>query len=185
MKVGIIVLRDCTPLTPIACMEILNKGGYFYNYLNKIENEQPFFDINLISLSEKMVNTSQAYPLYCHKNIDEANNLDLIIVPGLDLNINQQLKTNYDWVHWLKIQHNNGVEIASICTGAFLLAEAGLLDYKNATTHWNAADYFIEKYPKVKLLLHNIIVDEGNIYTSGGVTSYQNLMIYLIKLIKI
>ena len=181
MKIGILALEDCTPMAMIGPMEILNKAGRYYNELYEVINEESFFDVRLISYSSKMVNTANGYPIYCHNTIHDVGDLDLVLISGLDGDIDKQLKLNYHFVDWVKQQYTNGTEIASICTGAFILAETGLLDGKSATTHWAASEYFKLKYPQITLLPQEIIVDDGNIYTSGGATSFQNLMIYLIE----
>ncbi len=181
MKVGILVLEKCTPMTMIGAMEILNKAGQYYNVHKGIIDGYSFFDVRLISLDSKMVNTANNYPIYCHNTINDVEQLDLIIIPGLDGNIKQQFKLNYPFVDWIKQEFQKGTEIASICTGAFLLAETGLLNGKSATTHWAAAEYFKKKYPQINLLPQEIIVDAGNLYSSGGATSFNNLIIYLIE----
>lgn len=181
MKIGILVLEDCTSMAMVGPMEILNKAGRYYNELNEIENNDSFFDVKLVSLNSKMVNTANNYPLYCHNTISDVGKLDMVIIPGLDGNIDEQLERNYQFVDWVKEQHGEGTEIASICTGAFILAETGLLNGKSAATHWAAADYFRMKYPQINLLPQEIIVDAGNIYTSGGATSFHNLMLYVIE----
>jgi transcriptional regulator GlxA family with amidase domain len=181
MKIGILVLEDCTSMAMIGPMEILNKAGRYCNNLQAEPDGKSFFDVRLISLGSKMVNTANDYPIYCHNTISDIGHLDMIIIPGLDGDIDHQLKLNYPFVDWVKQQYQKGTELASICTGVFLLAEAGLLNGKSVATHWAAADYFRIKYPKINLLPQEIIVDEGNIYTSGGATSFHNLMIYIIE----
>jgi len=78
-------------------------------------------------------------------------------------------------------QYKSGAEIASICTGAFMLAASGLLDGKNCSTHWAAADNFRAMFPKVNLQADKLITDENGIYTNGGAYSFLNLVIYLIE----
>ena len=73
----------------------------------------------------------------------------------------------------------HGSHVASECTGAFLLGAAGILNGKQATTHWFYADEFRRRFPEVHLRLDQLIVDEGNIVTCGGATSCLNLVIYL------
>jgi transcriptional regulator GlxA family with amidase domain len=68
-----------------------------------------------------------------------------------------------------------------MCTGAFVLGAAGLLDGKRATTHWFFADEFKRRFPRVDLQVQKMIVDEGDIVTCGAVTAYLNLMIYLVE----
>ena len=74
-----------------------------------------------------------------------------------------------------------GAEIASICTGAFLLAASGLLDGKSCSTHWSAADQLRTHFPYVRPLEGTLITDEKGIYTNGGAYSFLNLVLYLIE----
>jgi transcriptional regulator GlxA family with amidase domain len=179
MRVGVLALEDCTPLTMIGPMEILRKAGQFCQSMNGLQ--KPFFDVQIVSSGPKMINTANGYPIFCHANIHDVDKLDLIIIPGLDGDVEKQLQINYSFVPWIKDMYNKGSQVASICTGAFLLAETGLLNGKNTTTHWIAVDLFRQRYPDVDLLPEKIIVDNGNIYSCGGATSYQNLMIYLVE----
>jgi len=66
---------------------------------------------------------------------------------------------------------NRGVRIASVCSGAYILAEAGLLDGRRATTHWRRTRQFLALYPKVKLEPDRIFVRDGNIWSSAGITA--------------
>lgn len=76
-------------------------------------------------------------------------------------------------------RYKNGAEISSMCTGAFMLASAGLLDGKNCSTHWDAVEDFKTMFPKVVLQADKLITDENGIYTNGGGYSFLNLIIYL------
>ena len=64
-----------------------------------------------------------------------------------------------------------GVRVASVCSGAYILAEAGLLDGRRATTHWQRTRHFLTTYPKVKLEPDRIFVRDGNIWSSAGITA--------------
>ncbi len=73
-----------------------------------------------------------------------------------------------------------GVRIASVCSGAYVLAEAGLLDGKRATTHWQRTQHFVATYPKVKLEPDQIFVRDGDIWTSAGITAGIDLSLAMI-----
>ena len=73
-----------------------------------------------------------------------------------------------------------GIRIASVCSGAYVLAEAGLLDGKRATTHWQRTRQFIATYPKVKLEPDQIFVRDGDIWTSAGITAGIDLSLAMI-----
>ena len=73
-----------------------------------------------------------------------------------------------------------GVRIASVCSGAYILAEAGLLDGKRATTHWQRTRHFVAAYPKVKLESDQIFVRDGDIWTSAGITAGIDMSLAMI-----
>lgn len=103
---------------------------------------------------------------------------DTIIVPGLD-----DLVTEIPdaLIAALRDAHAGGARIASICTGAFLLAAAGLLDGKRATTHWLAADLFRANFPQVDLDPDVLYVDEGQILTSAGASAGLDACLYMVQ----
>ena len=84
-------------------------------------------------------------------------------------------------INWMEKQYRKGAELASICTGAFMLASSGLLDGKTCSTHWAAADTFRTMFPNVNLQTDQLITDENGIYTNGGAYSFLNLIIYLVE----
>nr|WP_286670564.1 helix-turn-helix domain-containing protein [Fodinibius salsisoli] len=96
-------------------------------------------------------------------------------------NYQKAVKGNQELVDWIARQHNQGAEVASICTGAFLLASSGLLDGKSCSTHWSVAESFRDMFPEVDLQTDKLITDEHGIYTNGGAYSFLNLIIYLIE----
>ena len=73
-----------------------------------------------------------------------------------------------------------GVRIASVCSGAYILAEAGLLDGRRATTHWQRTRQFVAAYPKVKLEADRIYARDGNIWTSAGITAGIDLSLAMV-----
>lgn len=82
---------------------------------------------------------------------------------------------------WLQLQAGQVRRIGSVCSGAFLLAEAGLLDGKRATTHWNSAGLLARNYPGTQVDSDAIYVRDGNVYTSAGVTAGMDLALSLVE----
>lgn len=181
MNVSILVFEDCISLPPIASMELLHKAGLLYNQVTGNNKTESFFSVKLVGLNASPVLAANNFPVHCHTTIDQVHHTDLVIVPALDDNLLIQLKKKQACIPWLKQMHEQGADLVSICTGAFILAETGLLDGKAATTHWNATNLFQRKYPQIELLSQNIIVDQGQISTSGGATSMFNLLVYLVE----
>ena len=83
-------------------------------------------------------------------------------------------------VNFVKAVAARGTRIASVCSGTFVLAEAGLLDGKRATTHWNRTRQFLSAYPKVKLEPDQIFVRDGNIWSSAGITAGIDLALAMV-----
>jgi transcriptional regulator GlxA family with amidase domain len=90
-------------------------------------------------------------------------------------------RTNSTLLRWIRRQAGLVRRLASICTGAFFLAEAGLLEGRRATTHWNHCDAFARQFPRVKIEPDTIFVREGSLYTSAGVTAGMDLALALVE----
>jgi transcriptional regulator GlxA family with amidase domain len=106
---------------------------------------------------------------------------DLIIIPSLSHDYDTILSENKELIIWIREQYKAGAEIATICTGAFLLAATGLLDGKSCSTHWNAEAGFRRLFPNVNLLIDKLICSEQGIYTNGGAYSFLNLILFLVE----
>jgi transcriptional regulator GlxA family with amidase domain len=115
------------------------------------------------------------------EDISAIKQSDLVIIPSVGHYYHTIAKENRELVRWLREQYKNGAEIASICTGAFLLAATGLLDGKTCSTHWVAATDFKRLYPNILLQTDKLICEEKGIYTNGGAYSFLNLLLFLIE----
>ncbi|MGP3713610.1 GlxA family transcriptional regulator [Brucella sp. RRSP16] len=82
---------------------------------------------------------------------------------------------------WLKEQHEEGAIVGSICAGAFVLAETGLLAGRRATTHWAFADVLAHRYPQIEVAGQNMIIDDGDIITAGGILAWADLGLVLVE----
>jgi transcriptional regulator GlxA family with amidase domain len=91
------------------------------------------------------------------------------------------INKNKDSLSWIKEQHENGAEVASLCVGAFLLASTGLLEGKKCSTHWGFQNEFRTMFPNVEVVDGSILTEESGIYSSGGANSYWNLLLHLVE----
>jgi transcriptional regulator GlxA family with amidase domain len=139
------------------------------------------FRIELAGSSTKADFYGGLFSVKPHTTISLVNRTDLIIVPSVNHEYEAAIAKNAVLIDWLATQYSNGAEIASICTGTFLLAAAGILEGKSCSTHWAAADEFRQRFPKVNLLSDKLITEENGIYTNGGAYSFLNLIIYLVE----
>ena len=113
-------------------------------------------------------------------SIHDVQHTDLIVVSSI-LDIDKTLGVQGEVIDWLKDRYRRGSHIATICTGAFVLAETGLLDGKTATTHWGFADQFHKRYPRIELKPERLITDEGDLFCSGGYNAGIDLSLYLVE----
>jgi transcriptional regulator GlxA family with amidase domain len=140
------------------------------------------FDIDFVGLDKEMKLHNGIFTIKPSKTIHELKKTDLIIITSPDGDLDESIEINKEFIPWILNQRiENSSEIASLCVGAFLLAETGLLNGKSCSTHWVASDYFKMKYPKINLIPEKIITEENGIYTSGGAFSFLNLILHLIE----
>lgn len=116
---------------------------------------------------------------YCAMEIKTP--IDTLIVAGNDFHNLKKTEYNdfYDWLSF--INENNTRRIGSVCGGAFALAEAGLLNGKKATTHWQLSEKLKKDYPLVDVSTTAFYTSDGHIYTSGGVSSGIDLALALVE----
>ena len=143
--------------------------------------KEQLFTIQLAGLSKKVEFHDGIFTVKPHTHIAAVAKTDLIIIPSLNHNYLKAVKGNKAMIDWIAAQYKDGAEVASICTGAFMLASTGLLDGKTCSTHWAVAENFTMMFPKVTLQTDKLITDEHGIYTNGGAYSFLNLMIYLVE----
>jgi transcriptional regulator GlxA family with amidase domain len=161
----------------VGAYKIFTRANVYWKETKRKE----LFAIQLAGISKKVDFYDGLFSVKPHTNISSITKTNLIIIPSLNHNYQKALKGNHALVDWIERQYKHGAEIASICTGAFILASTGLLDGKTCSTHWAAADTFRTMFPKVNLQTDQLITDENGIYTNGGAYSFLNLMIYLVE----
>jgi transcriptional regulator GlxA family with amidase domain len=147
----------------------------------KKNGRKELFKIELAGISKEVEFYDGLFTVKPQINISAITKTDLIIIPSLNHNYEKAVKVNKSLIDWIKKQYKEGAEVASICTGAFMLASSGLLDGKSCSTHWAAADNFRSMFPKVNLQPDRLITDENGIYTNGGAYSFLNLLVYLVE----
>ncbi|HVD97634.1 MAG TPA: helix-turn-helix domain-containing protein [Cytophagaceae bacterium] len=165
----------------LGCIE----GPYIlFNKVNEFleaSGKAPFFKTQLVGLSEESKIYDRLFSVKPDLTIDQVKKTDLIIVPAVNGEMNKVIAANADFFPWIRQQHIQGAEVASLCVGAFLLAATGLLNGKKCSTHWLASNDFRLMFPDIELVSEKIITDEQGVYSSGGATSFWNLLLYLIE----
>lgn len=151
------------------------------NEYRKGRGKKQLFKIELAGISKRVAFYDGLFEVKPHTHIKAIKKTDLIIIPSLNHNYETAVKKNGLLIEWIGQQYGSGAEIASICTGAFLLASSGILDGKTCSTHWSAAMQLKQFFPNVNVKADYLITDEGGIYTNGGAYSFLNLIIYLVE----
>ena len=178
---SIIVPEAQDNLSTIACIvgtyEIFKRA----NRHSKEGGKSEMFKIELVGISESEEVYNGLFTVKPETDISSIRKTNLIIIPSLNFDFEKDAVGNQLLVDWIRKQYRDGAEIASICSGAFMLASSGLIDGKSCSTHWAFADIFRNMFPKVKLQPEKLITDENGIYTNGGGYSFLNLALYLVE----
>ena len=145
-------------------------------------SEKGLFEIDLVGITKEPHSYNNFLNISPTRSIHEISKTDLIIIPGLVGDMQTQIRLNYPLIDWMREQRiENQSELASLCRGAFLLAETGLMYGKSCATHWLTHDTFRQMFPDVKLMPEKVISEDGGIYSSGGAYSFLNLLLHLIE----
>lgn len=180
-RVAVLVLSDCTTFVSIGFVDLLRKADALAASL-PARSPRPRLEIITVSpTKQRTVLGAGGVRVECDALMREVKKCDWVLVPALDPDVAEHLELNRDAVSWLGKMFTFGADVATACTGAFLVAEAGLLDRKAATTHWAFQGLFRERYPKTRLEPQAIVVDQGRIITAGGATSFLTLALYLVE----
>jgi len=180
VSVVIAALSGTASIGTAGLMDALNKADRAGTLLTG-QSAGRMFDVRLAGLGDGSVPCRDGVSLHPAITAADVTAPDLVVVPGLDDDLPASLSENLGWVPWLRTWHAAGSRIASSCTGAFLVADAGLLDGRTATTHWMFADELRRRYPAVNVTADRMIVDTGDVITSGGATSFLHLVMYLVE----
>jgi transcriptional regulator GlxA family with amidase domain len=177
IETGLLLTRQHRLLSIAAMLDVFDTVNKFYT----VKGEPSPFHITLLHLEgdHHQLDTLTGHP---SESILTASPKKLVLVPAFNNdNINGAIAGNYNFIPWITQQYQAGAEIATFCTGAFLLGASGLLNGKFATTHVDACDGFALAFPAVKLKADKTVTEDGRLYTSGGATSTFHLLLHLIQ----
>ncbi len=178
-------MKNVSILVPeTAVIEAVADPLYMFKAVNQFlqaSGKAPLFKVELVGFSKEIKLENSLFSVHTDKLLKDVKTTDLIFIPAVSGEMKTALKLNKAFVPWIVEQYNNGAEVASLCVGAFLLADTGLLNGKKCSTHWNQANEFRTMFPAVELVDGSIITEEQGIYSSGGANSYWNLLLYLVE----
>lgn len=151
------------------------------NEFLKQSGRPPLFEVQLVGVSGEVSLNDGLFSLHPDVLINDVEQTDLVIIPALAGDMMSSTHNNRGYTNWIAQQYKNGAEIASLSVGTFLLAFAGLLNGKECTTHWMYANEFRHFYPTAILTEDKIFTEQSGLYSSGGGSSYWNLLLYLVE----
>lgn len=178
-KVTILLLDGCTPIVPVGSMELLKKAAIIHQQ-NK-GTKAPFFDIEVVGVNKLKQSHGNGMSIVLERAIDEVVDTDILLIPAIEFDVVDKLEANKSAIEHIKRLYDNGADVGSMCTGAFMLAKTGLLEGKKATTHWYMADVFRTMFNGVTLEDERSIIDNGRLFMCGGATSFINLTLYIVE----
>lgn len=144
----------------------------------------PPFAVDIVGSAQTTVTAGSGLPITIQRAVDKIERTDIVIVPTMAVDDGGWVKGRHpELVEWMRRMHAHGAMLCSACTGLALLAETGLLDGRQATTHWAFGPGFRRAFPKVDLRLNEAMITAGEreeFAMSGGAASWQDLVLYLI-----
>jgi transcriptional regulator GlxA family with amidase domain len=183
IKVSIVVAADVEPWVAVGIHDAFWAVGTLWNRVMG-EVEAPRFCPEIVAAEHGPMMTGTGIRIEPQRTFRDVGHTDIIFVPSLLISSGAQFgRDNPELIDWVQRAYAAGAHVVSACSGAYLLAEAGLLDDKDATTHWAFADTMKAEYPGVRWHADRILVsasDDNRIITAGGATSWMDLVLYLV-----
>lgn len=171
-RVGIFLFDD---------VEVLDFAGPFEVFsVTEIENGQQPFVVETVSEKGNLVIATNGLKVQPDYSFDNVPRFDILIIPG-GLGAREREMYNDNVINWITNQMKTVQLMTSVCTGALLLAKAGLLNGKMATTHWASLERLKIEFPQVEVQREVKFVDEGNVITSGGISAGINMSFHIVK----
>jgi len=172
-RIGFVAYDGVTALDLFGPLEVFDTARI------RPDEREPAYELLVLSPGGRGVVLEQGIAVEPHASLEDALPLDTIVIPGgsgaRNLTVTRPIVT------WLKESANRIRRVASICIGAYILAEAGLLDGRQATTHWRAVDDVARRFPLIKLQPDALFIRDGAFFTSAGVTAGIDLALSLVE----
>lgn len=175
-KVGILLFDDVEVLEFAGPFEVFSVTAF-----NRGQRDvfQPFDVSTIAAASGKLVTANNGLKVITDYDLADAPLFDLLVIPG-GRGTRREMN-NPEVLDWIRRQDKTAQWMASICTGALLLAKCGLLDGKRATTHWASLEYLRQNFPQIAVIENVKFVDEGHIVTSAGVSAGLHMAFHMVQ----
>ncbi|MCU5446311.1 DJ-1/PfpI family protein [Bacillus cereus] len=161
-------------------VEVLDFAGPFEVFsITKVHEEKPF-TVYTVSQNGEMITARNGLKVKPDYSIEDLPPVDILIIPGGKGARENEVKNDII-INWVRQQMKEVKLMTSVCTGALLLAKAGLLEGLKATTHWASIQTFKKDFPNVEVMENVKFVDEGHIITSAGISAGINMSFHIVK----
>lgn len=161
-------------------VEVLDFAGPFEVFsITKVHEEKPF-TVYTVSQHGEMITARNGLKVQPDYSIEDLPPVDILIIPGGKGARENEVKNDII-INWVRQQMKEVKLMTSVCTGALLLAKAGLLEGLKATTHWASIQTFKKDFPNVEVMENVKFVDEGHIITSAGISAGINMSFHIVK----
>jgi transcriptional regulator GlxA family with amidase domain len=184
VRVSVLAFPETAGWILYGMYDVLGCVGTVWPELTAGVSGEPGMDVRIVAATNEPFSCWGGVPVAPQASLDEVTATDLVCVPEMSIPNEESPLGRYPReVAWLKRMHAGGATLASACSGSFLLADTGLLDGQEATTHWAYEERFNHFYPKVKLRIGRILCpagDDQRIFTAGGTSSWHDLCLHLI-----
>jgi transcriptional regulator GlxA family with amidase domain len=166
-------------------VDVLMAAGNIWQTLVREEPLPALFDVRIVSVRRRAFTCGNRIPVRPDCDIGADPHADIVILPELWLGPDEDIRGKYPaLMEWIRARYRQGATVYSACSGSVMLAESGLLDGREATSHWGYEDLFRDRYPEVRFRPEaNLIFADatGRIVTAGGTTSWHDLAIHIIS----
>ncbi|MDA2330091.1 DJ-1/PfpI family protein [Bacillus cereus] len=161
-------------------VEVLDFAGPFEVFSVTEVNEEKTFTVYTVSENGEMITARNGLKVQPDYSIENLPPVDILIIPG-GLGARKYEIKNEIVIKWVRQQMKEVKLMTSVCTGALLLAKAGLLEGLKATTHWASIEKFKNEFQNVEVIENVKFVDEGHIITSAGISAGINMAFHIVK----
>ncbi|HDR6312082.1 TPA: DJ-1/PfpI family protein [Bacillus cereus] len=161
-------------------VEVLDFAGPFEVFSVTEAGEEKTFTVYTVSQNGEMITARNGLKVQPDYSIEDLPPVDILIIPG-GKGVRESEVKNDIIINWVLQQMKEVKLMTSVCTGALLLAKAGLLENLKATTHWASIQTFKKEFPNVEVMKNVKFVDEGHIITSAGISAGINMSFHIVK----
>jgi len=180
MHITILAPGHGYPSSVVCPYEVFSSAGVLWNELLG-EEQRERFEVTTASEDGEPVEFQGGITVTPDRAVSGIRHTDLIFVPSIGLELQQVFSKNQRMLRFLQRQAGKGTLIAGVCTGVAMLAEAGLLEDRPATTHWALANRYRALYPNVDWRPDLFITESDNTFCGGGVYASLDLCLYLVE----